>query len=94
MIDDLHTKAHIVRYHAWSLPRRIEQSIEDHRKMMRAIEKRDRRQMDMLVVKHLTFSIESYLAKWKGKGFKLSSLSTPVFEAEGAFRSRRKNIPS
>jgi DNA-binding GntR family transcriptional regulator len=94
MIDDLHTKAHIVRYHAWSLPQRIEQSIEDHRKMIRAIEKRDRRQMDMLVVKHLTFSIESHLSKWKGRGFKFSSLKTPAFEAGGAFQSRRKNIPS
>ena len=94
VIDDLHAKAHIVRYHAWSLPQRIEQSIEDHRKMIRAIEKRDRRQMDMLVIKHLTFSIENYLPKWKRKGVKLSYFKNPLFEAEGAFHSRKKNIPS
>jgi DNA-binding GntR family transcriptional regulator len=38
MIDYLRTKAHIVRYNAWSLPHRIEQSILEHREMIRAIE--------------------------------------------------------
>ena len=42
IIDYLRTKAHIVRYNAWSLPHRIEQSIAEHRDMIKAIEDRNR----------------------------------------------------
>jgi len=66
MIDFLRTKAHIVRFNAWSLPHRIEQSIIEHREMMRAIEDRDLAQFEKLIVKHLTFSKDSYMSQLKG----------------------------
>ncbi len=69
MIDFLRTKAHIVRFNAWSLPHRIEQSIIEHREMIRAIEDRDLNQLEKLIVKHLTFSKESYISQLKGGDF-------------------------
>lgn len=66
MIDYLRTKAHIVRYNAWSLPHRIEQSIVEHREMIKAIENRDLSQLEKLIVKHLTFSKNSYMSQLKG----------------------------
>jgi len=72
MIDYLRTKAHIVRYNAWSLPDRIEQSIVEHREMIKAIENRDLSQMEKLVVKHLTFSKNSYLSQLKGGGLHIT----------------------
>jgi DNA-binding GntR family transcriptional regulator len=66
MIDFLRTKAHIVRYNAWSLPHRIEQSILEHREMIRAIEDKNLSQFEKLIVKHLTFSKETYMSQLKG----------------------------
>jgi DNA-binding GntR family transcriptional regulator len=66
MIDYLRTKAHIVRYNAWSLPHRIEESILEHRDMIKAIENRDLSQFEKLIVKHLTFSKDSYMSQLKG----------------------------
>jgi DNA-binding GntR family transcriptional regulator len=66
MIDYLRTKAHIVRFNAWSLPHRIDQSILEHREMIRAIEDRNLSQFEKLIVKHLTISKNSYLSQVKG----------------------------
>jgi DNA-binding GntR family transcriptional regulator len=66
IIDYLRTKAHIVRYNAWSLPERIEQSIVEHWEMIKAIESRNLSQFEELIVRHHTFSKESYLAQLKG----------------------------
>jgi len=69
MIDFLRTKAHVVRFNAWSLPHRIEQSIIEHREMIKAIEDRNLNQLERLIVKHLTFSKESYMSQLKGGDF-------------------------
>ena len=66
MIDSLRTKAHIVQFNAWSLPHRIEQSIVEHREMIKAIEDRNLNKLQKLIVKHLTFSKESYMSQLKG----------------------------
>ena len=66
MIDYLRTKAHIVRFNAWSLPHRIEQSILEHREMIKAIENRNLSQFEKLIVKHLIFSKDSYMSQLKG----------------------------
>jgi DNA-binding GntR family transcriptional regulator len=66
MIDYLRTKAHIVRFNAWSLPHRIEQSIVEHREMIKAIENRNLPQLEKLIVNHLTFSKDSYMSQLKG----------------------------
>jgi DNA-binding GntR family transcriptional regulator len=66
MIDYLRTKAHIVRFNAWSLPHRIEQSILEHREMIKAIENRNLSQFEKLIVKHLAFSKDSYMSQLKG----------------------------
>jgi DNA-binding GntR family transcriptional regulator len=66
IIDFLRTKAHIVGYNAWSLPQRIEQSILEHRAILRAIEERNRPRLEKLVVKHITFSKRSYQTQLKG----------------------------
>jgi DNA-binding GntR family transcriptional regulator len=70
MIDFLRTKAHIVRFNAWSLPHRIEQSILEHREMIRAIEDRNLSQFEKLILKHLTFSKDSYMSQLKGMPLK------------------------
>jgi DNA-binding GntR family transcriptional regulator len=74
LIDFLRTKAHIVGYNAWSAPERIEQSIAEHRQIVQAIEKRDCPRLEKLVVKHLTFSKNSYLAQLKGNVSRQSRL--------------------
>jgi DNA-binding GntR family transcriptional regulator len=66
MIDYLRTKAHIVRFNAWSLPHRVEQSIVEHREMIKAIENRNLSQLERLIVKHLTISKDSYMSQLKG----------------------------
>lgn len=74
MIDYLRTKAHIVRYNAWSLPHRIEQSIVEHRGMIKAIEDRNLSQLERLISKHLIFSKDSYMSQLKGGDLKDRSL--------------------
>jgi DNA-binding GntR family transcriptional regulator len=66
MIDYLRTKAHIVRFSAWSLPHRVEQSIVEHREMIKAIENKNLPQLEKLIVKHLTISKNSYMSQLKG----------------------------
>jgi DNA-binding GntR family transcriptional regulator len=66
LIDHLRTKAHIVGYNAWSFPQRIEQSIREHREILRAIEERNQTRLEKLVVKHISFSRKSYQAQLKG----------------------------
>ena len=66
MIDFLRTKSHIVGYNAWSLPDRIEQTIQEHRQIIGAIEAKKASQLEKLIVKHLTYSKKSYLAQLKG----------------------------
>lgn len=66
MIDFLRTKSHIVGYNAWSLPDRIEQTIQEHRQIIGAIEAENASQLEKLIVKHLTYSKKSYLAQLKG----------------------------
>jgi DNA-binding GntR family transcriptional regulator len=67
MIHYLKTKAHIVGYNAWSLPDRIEQSTEEHRQMIDALEAKNASQLEKLTVKHLTYSKKSYLAQLRGR---------------------------
>jgi DNA-binding GntR family transcriptional regulator len=66
MIDFLRTKAHIVRFNAWSLPDRIEESIAEHREMIKAIEERNLSRLEKLIVRHLTFSKNRYMSQLKG----------------------------
>lgn len=66
IINSLRTKAHVVRLNAWSLPHRIEQSIVEHREMIKAIEDRNLQKLEKLIIKHLTFSKNSYLTQLKG----------------------------
>ncbi len=66
MIDFLRTQAHVVRFSAWSLPDRIEQSILEHRQILQAVEEGDLRGLQKLVVRHLLFSKNSYLSQLKG----------------------------
>jgi DNA-binding GntR family transcriptional regulator len=70
VIDFLRTKAYIVRFNAWSLPHRIEESILEHRMMVKAIEKRDVKGLERLFMQHLNFSKNSYLTQLKGGDFK------------------------
>jgi DNA-binding GntR family transcriptional regulator len=66
MIDYLGTKAHIVKFNAWSLPNRIEQSTLEHKAMIEALERRDGEAFEKLVTDHLLFSKNSYLAQLRG----------------------------
>jgi DNA-binding GntR family transcriptional regulator len=77
IIDFLRTKAHIVGYNAWSLPQRIEQSILEHRAILRAIEERNRPRLEKLVVKHITFSKRSYQTRLKGLNHAESDTGSP-----------------
>jgi len=66
MVDYLGTKVHMVKFNAWSLPNRIEQSILEHRAMIAALERRNAKEFEKLVVDHLLFSKNSYVAQLKG----------------------------
>jgi DNA-binding GntR family transcriptional regulator len=65
MIDLLHTKAHTVRYNAWFLPQRIDQSIHGHGEIIRYIEIRDCSQLEKLILKDLKFSKNAYPVRGK-----------------------------
>jgi DNA-binding GntR family transcriptional regulator len=67
-----------VGYNAWSLPQRIEQSILEHRAILRAIEERNRARLEKLVVKHITFSKRSYQAQLKGLNQRAGDAKRPV----------------
>jgi len=79
IIDFLRTKAHIVGYNAWSLPERIEQSIQEHRRIIRAIEARNAAQLAKLIEKHLAYSKNSYLTQLKGAGSRAMKLKEKNF---------------
>jgi DNA-binding GntR family transcriptional regulator len=79
MIDFLKTKAYIVGYNAWSLPDRIEQSIEEHRQVMGAIEAKNVSLLEKLIVKHLTFSKNSYLDQLRGSDRWAGSAKEKIF---------------
>ena len=66
MIDHLGTKVYMVKFNAWSLPNRIEQSILEHKAMIASLERRDAETFEKLVVDHLLFSKNSYMAQLKG----------------------------
>jgi DNA-binding GntR family transcriptional regulator len=66
MIDHLGTKAHMVKFNAWSLPNRIEHSISEHKAMIAALERRDVEAFEKFVTDHLFFSKNSYMAQLKG----------------------------
>ncbi len=66
MIDYLSTKAHIVKFNAWSMPDRIEHSRLEHKAMIEALERRNAEAFEKLVVDHLLFSKNSYLAQLRG----------------------------
>ena len=70
MIDYLSTKAHMVKFNAWSLPNRIEQSMLEHKAMIEALEQRDDEAFEKLVTDHLLFSKNSYLAQLRGPALK------------------------
>ena len=78
IIDFLRTKAHIVGYNAWSLPQRIEQSILEHRAILRAIEERNRARLEKLVMKHITFSKRSYQAQMRGLNQRVSDAKRKI----------------
>jgi len=65
-IDSLRTKAYMVRFNAWSMPDRIEQSTLEHKAMIHALEQRDAEMLEKLVTDHLLFSKNSYLAQLRG----------------------------
>jgi DNA-binding GntR family transcriptional regulator len=66
LIDHLKTKAYIVGYNAWSMPQRIEESIREHQEIVEAIAEKDAPKLERLIVKHLTFSKNSYLEQLRG----------------------------
>jgi len=66
IIDHLSTKAHMVKFNAWYLPKRIEQSILEHKAMIAALERSDGEAFEKLVTDHLLFSRDSYLAQLRG----------------------------
>jgi DNA-binding GntR family transcriptional regulator len=73
MIDYLSTKAHMVKFNAWSLPNRIEQSRLEHKAMIAALEQRDAEAFEKLIIDHLLFSKNSYLAQLRGPARKGAS---------------------
>lgn len=91
MIDFLRTKAHIVRFNAWSLPHRVEQSIVEHREMIQAMEDRNPSQFEKLIVKHLTISKESYMSQLKGGDFRERAGSI-YFQNNFKKRLRQKSV--
>jgi DNA-binding GntR family transcriptional regulator len=68
MIDHLRTKSHIVRFNAWSLAHRIQKSILEHQAMIAAIEDKDKKELERLVIRHLAFSKKNYLTQLKTFG--------------------------
>jgi DNA-binding GntR family transcriptional regulator len=66
MIEYLSTKAHMVKFNAWSLPNRIGQAEIEHKAMIEALERRDADAFEKLVTDHLLFSKNSYLAQLRG----------------------------
>jgi DNA-binding GntR family transcriptional regulator len=66
MIDYLSTKAHMVKFNAWSLPNRIEQSMLEHGQMIEALKVRDGVAFEKLVIDHLLYSKNTYVDRLAG----------------------------
>jgi DNA-binding GntR family transcriptional regulator len=66
MVDYLSMKVHMVKFNAWSLPNRIEQSILEHNAMIAALERKDGEAFEKLVTDHLLFSKKNYLEQLNG----------------------------
>lgn len=61
IIKQLQARCHILRYHAWSSPEVIQQIQLEHRKLIVALERRDFKQVEKIMIRHISHSKDSYL---------------------------------
>jgi DNA-binding GntR family transcriptional regulator len=67
MINDLRNRCHIIRYSAWSSPATLEQVMDEHRRIVDAIEARDVKTLNELSEKHISHGKEAYLLRLKAE---------------------------
>ena len=67
MIKQLQARCHIIRYHAWSSPETIQTIQIEHRKFIVALESRDYKSLTELSIRHISYSMNSYLTHQRTK---------------------------
>ena len=65
MINDLRNRCQIIRYSAWSSPDILRQIMEEHRRIVDAMEARDVVQLNELAERHISHAKQSYLLRLK-----------------------------
>jgi DNA-binding GntR family transcriptional regulator len=63
MINDLRNRCQIIRYSAWSSPDILRQIMEEHRRIVDAMEARDIAQLSELAEKHISHAKQAYLLR-------------------------------
>jgi DNA-binding GntR family transcriptional regulator len=67
MINQLKSRGHILRYHAWSSPDTIQRIQKEHRLFIKGLENNDFELLDDLARRHVGYSKDSYLLHLKAK---------------------------
>jgi DNA-binding GntR family transcriptional regulator len=65
MIVDLRNRCQIIRYSAWSSPEILRQIMEEHRRIVEALEARDIAELNELAERHIRHAKQSYLLRLK-----------------------------
>jgi len=60
-IDDLRLKSYPIAYHVWKKSDHAQTSITEHQRMIQALRKKDKRQLNAIIEKQLNNSKKSYL---------------------------------
>ena len=61
VIDDLRLKSYPISYHLWKKSDHAQTSITEHKRMIQALRKKDKRQLNAIIEKQLNNSKKSYL---------------------------------
>ncbi len=67
MINDLRNRCHIIRYSAWSTPATLQQVMDEHRRIVDAIEAKDIATLNELSERHISHGKDAYLMRLKAE---------------------------
>lgn len=67
LINQLKTRGHILRYHAWASPDIIDRIQKEHKLLIEALDKKDLKLLDGLARRHISYSKDTYLFNLKAK---------------------------
>ena len=75
MINQLKSRGHIIRYHAWASPDIIQRIQKEHKEFIKGLQNKNFELLDRLARRHISYSKDSYLLRLKTKKANLAKNS-------------------